>query len=118
MQPTAEQDYGRDYANVDSISGIDPSTAETFRAQDTMANETQGFPALDRSREHLGAHDHILTAMRMMMLKGIADVEKGLDPKHIIRDPAQNDIIYIRGEDELERFSREREAAGASGRGS
>ena len=26
-------------------------------------------------------HDHILTAMRMMILKGIADVQKGLDPK-------------------------------------
>lgn len=118
MQPTAEQDYGRDYEHVDSISGIDPSTAETFRAQDTMANETQGYPVMDRTREHLGAHDFILTAMRMMMLKGIADVERGVDPKHILRDPAQNTIVYIRGEDELERFAREREPAGSSDHGS
>lgn len=111
MQPRADQDYGRDYAHIDSISGIDPSTAETFRAQDTMANETQGYPWLDRSREHLGAHDFILTALRMMILKGIAEVEKGLDPKHVIRDPEQNEIVYIRGEDGLERFTAERDAS-------
>jgi phenylpropionate dioxygenase-like ring-hydroxylating dioxygenase large terminal subunit len=113
MQPGADEDYGRDYDNVDTISGIDPSTAPTFRAQDTMANETQGFPFMDRSLEHLGAHDFILTAMRMMMLKGIADVEKGLDPKHIIRDPAQNEMVFIRGDDELEMFTAERPKAGA-----
>jgi hypothetical protein len=110
MQPGADRDYGRDFYNVDSISGIDPSTAETFRAQDTMANETQGYPAMDRSLEHLGAHDHILSAMRMMILKGIADVEKGLDPKHVIRDPEENEIVYIRGADELEQFVAERAA--------
>jgi hypothetical protein len=80
-----------------------------------MANETQGFPFMDRSREHLGAHDRILTAMRMMMLKGIADVQKGLDPKHVLRDPELNDVVYIRGGDELERFTAERDAAGAAG---
>ncbi|HEY3118875.1 MAG TPA: Rieske 2Fe-2S domain-containing protein, partial [Chloroflexota bacterium] len=114
IQPGADQDYGRDFEHVDSISGIDPSTAETFRAQDTMANETQGFPFMDRSREHLGAHDHILTAMRMMILKGIADVEKDLDPRHVIRDPLENEVVYIRGADELERFTAERDAASAA----
>ncbi|HEY3118792.1 MAG TPA: Rieske 2Fe-2S domain-containing protein [Chloroflexota bacterium] len=113
MQPTREQDYGRDFAHIDSISGIDPSTAETFRAQDTMANETQGYPYMDRSREHLGAHDHIQTAMRMMILKGISDVQNGVDPKHILRDSEQNDVFYIRGADALEQFTNEREVAGA-----
>ena len=117
MQPGADEDYGRDYDNVDSISGIDPTKYALFRAQDTMANETQGIPALDRSKEHLGAHDHILTALRMMILKGISDVEKGEDPKHILRDPAQNEIVFIRGQDELERFQREKEAAVAAGGG-
>jgi phenylpropionate dioxygenase-like ring-hydroxylating dioxygenase large terminal subunit len=119
MQPGADREYGRDYDHVDTISGIDPSTAESFRAQDTMANETQGSPYMDRSREHLGAHDFILTAMRMMILKGIADVEKGLDPKHVIRDPEQNEIVYVRGTpadgtDELEMFSAERTLVHAS----
>lgn len=108
VHPRADQDYGRDYKNVDSISGIDPTVPATFRSQDTMSNETQGFPVVDRSLEHLGAHDKILTAMRMMILKGIADVQKGLDPKHIIRDPEQNKIVYLRGTDELEYFPAER----------
>ena len=76
-----------------------------------MANETQGSPYMDRSREHLGAHDHILSAMRMMILKGIADVQQGHDPKHILRDSSQNETYYIRGADDLERFTAERETA-------
>ena len=79
-----------------------------------MANETQGYPALDRTQEHLGAHDFILTALRMMMLKGIADVEHGLDPRHVIRDPELNDTIYIRGGDDLEQFTAERAPAQVS----
>lgn len=100
IPPGPENDYFRDYEHVDTISGIPtnaPGTAiKGFLAQDSMVNETQG-PIVDRTREHLGAHDSVLTAMRMMILKGIADVEKGLDPKHIIRDPAKNEIVYIRG---------------------
>ena len=114
-QPREAEDYGRDYEHIDSISGIDPLTAATFRAQDTMVNETEGLPYMDRSLEHLGAHDFIVTAMRMMMLKGIADVQKGLDPKHVVRDPAQNEIVYVRGADDLEQFTAERETAGAAG---
>ena len=30
-----------------------PTKSATFRSQDTMANETQGFPVMDRSLEHL-----------------------------------------------------------------
>jgi hypothetical protein len=48
--------------------------------------------------------------MRLVMLKGIADVQKGLDPRHTIRDPELNDIVYVRGDDEMERFRAEREA--------
>jgi hypothetical protein len=70
-----------------------------------MANETQGFPVMDRSLEHLGAHDQPLTATRLSILKGIADVQKGLDPKHIIRDPALNEVVYIRGNDPQEFFN-------------
>jgi len=111
--PRADQDYGRDYVNVDSISGIDPQLSSTFRSQDTMSNETQGTPYMDRSREHLGAHDYPLTMTRMVILKAIADVQKGLDPKHIFRDPSQNEIVYIRGNDPQELFDHELAALGA-----
>ena len=40
--------------------------------------------------------------MRKLMLQAIQDVQEGRDPKHIIRDPELNDIVYIRGEDALE----------------
>lgn len=116
VHPRADQDYGRDYENIDSITGIDPTNQPTFRSQDTMANETQGFPVVDRSLEHLGAHDRILSAMRMMILKGISDVQKGVDPKHIIRDPEENETIYLRGTDEREYFASERDQPAAAGR--
>lgn len=61
-------------------------------------------------------HDEILTAMRMMILKGIADVQKGIDPKHIIRDPEENEMLYLRGSDEREYFLSEWEQLAAAGR--
>jgi len=83
---------------VDTIHGIPMSQ---FRSQDIMVNESQG-PIVDRSREHLGAQDHIVTVMRKLMFDGIGDVQAGRDPKHVIRDPAQNEIVYLRGADQLE----------------
>jgi hypothetical protein len=41
----------------------------------------------------------------MIILKAIADVQKGLDPKHIIRAPEENEIVYIRGNDPQEYFN-------------
>jgi 5,5'-dehydrodivanillate O-demethylase oxygenase subunit len=114
VQPGFDEDYGRDYDGNDTITGITPTTPGTFRAQDTMANETQGLPFLDRSLEHLGAHDRVLMAMRLMIAKGISDVEKGLDPKHVIRDPAQNEMVYVRGPEPLEHFLAERQALAAA----
>jgi 5,5'-dehydrodivanillate O-demethylase len=115
-QPGADEDYGRDFDHVDSISGIDPSNQSTFRAQDTMANETQGLPYLDRTREHLGAHDTVLMALRMMILKGIADVQNGVDPKHVIRDPELNEVVYVRGDEPMEYFAAERAAMAVGSR--
>jgi len=34
-----------------------------------------------------------------MCLLAVNDVRKGRDPKHIVRDPEKNRIIYVRGED-------------------
>ena len=93
------------YKDVDTISGIPgnaPGTAvKGFLVQDNMVNETQG-PIVDRREEHLGVLDKVLTAMRVMCRLAIEDVEKGRDPKHIIRDPAKNEMVAIAGTDELE----------------
>ncbi len=56
--------------------------------------ESQGT-IVDRTREHLGSHDKVLTAMRVMLLVAIENVRKGRDPKHVIRDPVKNEIVYI-----------------------
>jgi len=103
--PGPQNDYFRDYTRADTICGIPvnaPGTAiKGYLCQDSMVNETQG-PIVDRSQEHFGVHDRVLAAMRLMMLKAIVDVQEGRDPKHIIRDPAENAIVYIRGNEALE----------------
>lgn len=105
VMPGPENDYFRDYEQVDTISGIAcdaPGTSlKGLLAQDSMANETQG-PVADRTREHLGVYDQVLIDMRKMLLHAIDEVEAGRDPKHIIRDLEENDIVYIRGQEALE----------------
>ena len=105
IQPGPDNDYYRNYEEVDTISGIPVESIRTslkgFLVQDNMVNETQG-PIVDRSQEHLGQLDKVLTAIRVMGLLAIENVRKGQDPKHIIRDPAKNQIVYVRGTEELE----------------
>jgi phthalate 4,5-dioxygenase len=69
---------------TESYSGI-----AGFAAQDAWATESMG-PIADRSEEHLGTTDKILFAMRKLLLKGIHDVQSGVDPQHVIRRPEQN----------------------------
>ena len=105
-QPGPENDYFRDYENADTISGIPlvspGASVKGFLAQDSMVNETQGL-IVDRTKEHLGLHDKVLAAMRVMYLVAIDDVRQGRDPKHIIRDKNQNELVCVRGTDDLER---------------
>lgn len=106
-QPGPENDYYRDYENVDTISGIPVRTAASgakgFLAQDSMVNETQG-PIVQRTVEHLGAWDKVLAAMRAIYLLAIEDVRRGRDPRHILREPDKNRIVYVRGSDAVELF--------------
>ena len=61
-------------------------------AQDHMAWETQGVIA-DRSQERLATSDHGILLLREIMKREIEKVQRGLDPKGIIRDPAQDTMI-------------------------
>jgi hypothetical protein len=63
-------------------------------AQDAFATETQG-PIHDRSREHLGVSDTCIVAARRQLLAGVAAVQAGHDPIHVIRDQAQDDMSDI-----------------------
>jgi 5,5'-dehydrodivanillate O-demethylase len=106
--PSAANDYFRNYDATDTISGI-PLDAHlspvqegiSFIPQDMMANEEQG-DIVDRSLEHLGAHEGVITAMRAMYFRAMDEVKAGRDPKHIIRDSVKNEVVYIRGMEEKE----------------
>jgi phenylpropionate dioxygenase-like ring-hydroxylating dioxygenase large terminal subunit len=65
-----------------------------FAAQDAWAAESAG-PIHDRSREHLGTSDTHIVAARRELLAGIAAVESGREPVHVIRDPADDDMSHI-----------------------
>jgi 5,5'-dehydrodivanillate O-demethylase oxygenase subunit len=68
--------------------------------QDRMAVEQQGVIA-DRPNEHLGASDGGIIRMRQMMREALAAVEEGRDPPCIIRDPAQQVVIFPQKSDML-----------------
>ena len=106
--PTARNRYFRDYEHTDTLSGIplnahrSPIQAEiSYAPQDVMANEEQGA-ILDRTREHLGAHENVVTAMRKIYFQAMDDVAAGTDPIHVLRDEAANTIVYVRGEEQGE----------------
>jgi 5,5'-dehydrodivanillate O-demethylase oxygenase subunit len=61
--------------------------------QDRMAVEQQGVIA-DRPNEHLGVSDGGIIQMRQMMRESFAAIEAGKDPLCIIRDPAQQKIVF------------------------
>ncbi len=61
-------------------------------AQDHMAWETQG-PIADRLQERLATSDHGIVLLREILKREIEKVQRGLDPKGIIRDAAQHTMI-------------------------
>ncbi len=86
-------EYVKSYKNPPDA--IHPNTRfrlNEVQAQDHMAWETQG-PIADRTRERLATSDRGVVMLRDMMKREIARVQQGLDPKGVIRDPADNGII-------------------------
>ena len=65
-----------------------------FPAHDAFATETPG-PIHDRTREHLATSDVCVIMTRKILLDGIAAVQRGEDPPHVIRDPEKNDMRDI-----------------------
>jgi 5,5'-dehydrodivanillate O-demethylase len=62
--------------------------------QDFVAWVGQGQVA-DRSQENLGASDRGIVLMRRRLLEDLAAIERGEDPKAVIRDPAVNRCIAL-----------------------
>ena len=62
--------------------------------QDFVAWVGQG-PIADRTKEHLGTSDRGVTLMRKRFFEDLAAIERGEDPKGIVRDPAANECIRL-----------------------
>ncbi len=74
----------REIMKTRSYSGIDG-----FAAQDSCAIEGMGS-IQDRTQEHLVSSDRIIVAMRKVLTKAIQDVQQGIDPPNVIRQPERN----------------------------
>lgn len=80
----------REEMKTATFSGMGPY----FPAHDAFATETAG-PVHDRTREHLATSDVCITTARRILIEAIRGVQRGEDPPHVIRDPAQNDMRDI-----------------------
>jgi len=52
-------------------------------------------PIYDRSKEHLGASDITVIAVRKFLLQSVRALDAGREPPHIIRTPEQNDLRHV-----------------------
>src|SRR5439155_17817009 len=66
---------------------------ESFLMHDSMATESMGG-LYDRSREHLGASDKGVIAVRRYLLEAAKGFQRGQAPPHIVTDPELNDFRH------------------------
>ncbi len=90
----ARNDYlqNRSLQKTDSFSGIE---AVSVAEQDACATESMGA-VYDRTKEHLGASDKTIIALRRLFLKAVREIHEGKEPPHLVRDPAANDFSDLR----------------------
>jgi phthalate 4,5-dioxygenase len=67
---------------------------EDFLNEDACATETMGA-IYDRSREHLGASDKGVIAVRRRLLDIVQALDAGQEPPHLIADPSANDMAHV-----------------------
>lgn len=95
-EDTLPVEYIKPYKNPpDALHPVARFRLDAVQAQDHMAWETQG-PIADRTNERLGTADHGIVMLREMTLREIKKVQAGQDPKGVVRDPAQNEMIDTR----------------------
>ncbi|HXV48213.1 MAG TPA: Rieske 2Fe-2S domain-containing protein [Candidatus Binatia bacterium] len=62
---------------------------EDFLNHDACATESMG-PIFDRSKEHLGVSDKAVIAVRKFLLTAIKELQRGIEPPHIVREDRHN----------------------------
>jgi phthalate 4,5-dioxygenase len=67
---------------------------QDFLNEDACATETMGA-LYDRSREHLGASDKGVIAVRRRLIEAARALEVGEEPPHLVFDPAANDMSHV-----------------------
>lgn len=67
---------------------------EDFLNHDACATESMGA-IFDRSKEHLGASDKAVIAVRKFLLNAVKDLQKHKEPPHLLRDPKGNWFPHI-----------------------
>ena len=92
-EPDPPVEYLKAYKNPpEALHPIGRFRMNEVMAQDHMAWETQG-PIADRSQERLATSDSGILLLREILKREIENVQNGLDPKGVIRDPAQHTMI-------------------------
>lgn len=74
----------------DTFTGM----GKSFVIHDSCATESMG-PIFDRSREHLGAGDITVIALRKFLLRAVKDLQRGAEPPHLFRTEEDNDCRHI-----------------------
>jgi phthalate 4,5-dioxygenase len=64
---------------------------EGFATQDACVTESMG-PICNRTKEHLGASDSYVIALRRFLLKAVKDFQQGIEPAGLVFDPSMNDF--------------------------
>jgi phthalate 4,5-dioxygenase len=67
---------------------------KSFVIHDSCATETMG-PIFDRSKEHLGAGDITVIAVRKFLLQSLRALDSGKEPPHVLKSPEQNDMSHV-----------------------
>jgi len=85
-----------DTKNENWIHDPNINRAKSVRWQDTVALGGQG-KIVDRTKEQLGSADRGVLLFRKIWFEQLRAIKEGRDPKGIIRDPATNEYIEIKG---------------------
>ena len=67
---------------------------EGIATQDACATESMG-KIYDRTREHLGASDAYVIAVRKYLIKAVRDLEQGIDPPGLVWEESKNNFSGV-----------------------